>query len=497
MNLIIVMLDTLRPDHVGCYGNKWIKTPNLDKIAKECMVFDRLVPESLPTIEVRRAMLTGKRLFPFNTSFFPTDKKEYEAGANFWAAPRSHIPGWEPIPWNQVTLPEMLEGLEMIGTMDGERIMKKLKPAYHTALITDTAPYFSNYAMNYHRGFYHWDFVRGQSMDFYGVPALAEQVDVERYIPSWAQRDLSLGHFKRFMSNASKWRGEEDQFAAQVFARSAQWLEDNQGAEDPFFLLADSWDPHEPWIPPQKYIDLYDDGKANLSFEPVKPLYGPSERMSEQELKRLRARYAAEVTMVDTWFGKFIDKVRELGLLDNSLLVITSDHGIQLGERGVMGKCLLDKSFREVLDAVLMIRHPGGIGAGQRTNALAQHQDITTTALNFLNVKPPQPPYKIDGKDLMPILTGEKSKVRDYATSISRWNVVCRDDDYYFMCRINGDVPQLFDMKDDPEQAHNIASDKPEVVKRMWNMILTDAGADKIEMAATVLGSPREDPPGF
>ena len=70
MDVIVVMLDSLRKDHVGCYGNDWIHTPNIDKLAKESVVFTRAFPEALPTIPVRRAMHTGMRAFP-NTGYVP------------------------------------------------------------------------------------------------------------------------------------------------------------------------------------------------------------------------------------------------------------------------------------------------------------------------------------------------------------------------------------------------------------------------------------------
>ncbi len=64
VNVIVVILDTLRKDHLGCYGNNWIQTPNFDAFARESLQFTRAYPESLPTIPVRRAIHTGKRTFP-------------------------------------------------------------------------------------------------------------------------------------------------------------------------------------------------------------------------------------------------------------------------------------------------------------------------------------------------------------------------------------------------------------------------------------------------
>ena len=65
MNVVLIIIDTLRQDHLGCYGNKWIKTPYLDSLAKESVLFTQGYPGSLPTLQVRRVLQTGCRIFPF------------------------------------------------------------------------------------------------------------------------------------------------------------------------------------------------------------------------------------------------------------------------------------------------------------------------------------------------------------------------------------------------------------------------------------------------
>jgi len=287
-----------------------------------------------------------------------------------------------------------------------------------------------------------------------------------------------------YLSIKAKWQGEEDHYAAKTFSNAIEWLEDSREATDPFFLYIDSFDPHEPFDPPRKYVDLYDPGYEGV--EMIHPHYGPTRFLSEAELKHMRALYAGAVTMVDTWFGKFMDKLRELGHLDNTLFILTSDHGFQLGEHGVAGKVPAGM-YWELMDAPLMIRHPQGIGAGGRNDALVQHQDIFATILSCLGMYPPYGlPYELDGKDLMPIMEGKKTKVRDYATCGMQNSVWSCDDEYVLICQINGDEPQLFDMRNDPEQHENIAKDKPEVVKRMFDLVLADAngGLDKLPPTA-------------
>ena len=466
MNVIVVIIDSLRPDHLGCYGNRAVRTPSLDLFARESTIFDKACPETLPTLQVRRGLFTGMRLYPFNQQPFSSERAATPANAGYMGVPKISMPGWVPIPWDTYTLSEILQGVELAGISQHHA---SHHARYRTALFSDTSPYFSSPWMNYHRGFAHFDWVRGQLMDAFGVPSMADRIDMSRYVPQWFQNDWYALALPQYLANTSTWKGEEDHFGPQTFARAIRWLEDSHDAAEPFFLVVDSWDPHEPWDPPQKYVDLYDPGYKGL--EMILPFYGPTRMMSDAELHHMRALYAAKVTMVDAWFGKFMNKVRELGLLRNTLVIVTSDHGVQLGEHGISGKCPAGM-YPELVNCVLMIHHPDGTGAGKRSNVQVQHHDIAATILSLLKIKPP---CQLDGRDLTPVIEGKCSKVRDYATCAYAMNVWCRDDEYVLICRNTGEEPQLYDLKNDPLQMESVAWDRPRVVKRMYDLMLEDA----------------------
>ncbi|UCG64742.1 MAG: sulfatase-like hydrolase/transferase, partial [Deltaproteobacteria bacterium] len=149
MNVILIVLDSLRADHVGCYGNTWIKTPNLDAFAEESALFERCFPESLPTVPARRAIVTGNRLFPFRE--WQPDPRKGKAFA---------VPGWEPLRDTDTTLSEIL-----------------LEAGYRTAFITDTFHVFKP-SMNFHRGFDEWRWVRGQEGDPYSSARHPKDIDI-------------------------------------------------------------------------------------------------------------------------------------------------------------------------------------------------------------------------------------------------------------------------------------------------------------------------------
>ena len=114
-----------------------------------------------------------------------------------------------------------------------------------------------------------------------------------------------------------------------------QWLEENHLAA-PFFLWVDFFDPHEPWDPPEYLVRKYDpdyDGEPMLHCN-----YGPATDYSPDELNNLWAHYAAETELVDRHLGRILQKIDDLALWDDSIVVVTSDHGTSLGEHNRTGK---------------------------------------------------------------------------------------------------------------------------------------------------------------
>ena len=228
MNIVVVIIDSLRKDHVGAYGNGWIKTPNLDALAKESLRFTRPYPESLPTICARRAIHTGLRTFPFRNW-----QRWSEDDVALW--------GWQPIPRDQTTLAEILSD-----------------EGYQNLLVTDTLHQFRPF-YDMHRGFEVFHFIRGQERDYYRPQTPASQKKMEDVLiggPSAAHAEEIM---RQYLANTMGRKGEEDYFAPQVFLKGMEFLEAGRG-EQPFFLVVDNYDPHEPWDTPEKYISLYDEG---------------------------------------------------------------------------------------------------------------------------------------------------------------------------------------------------------------------------------------------
>jgi arylsulfatase A-like enzyme len=195
---------------------------------------------------------------------------------------RAPVRGWLPIPEEQPTLAEILKG-----------------QGYHTMLVTDTYHEFMP-PMNFHRGFDVLRKFRGQEQDYYKDPSSVSEEEMQRYLV------LEPIEVRQYLANTQGRKSEEDWFAPKVFSEATSVLEqavlDGADRGQPFFLVVDCYDPHEPWDPPGRYVSLYDlngyEGK-----EPFNPQYGADDYLTNRQLLRMRTLYSAEVTMVDHWLA--------------------------------------------------------------------------------------------------------------------------------------------------------------------------------------------------
>jgi arylsulfatase A-like enzyme len=178
--------------------------------------------------------------------------------------------------------------------------------------------------------------------------------------------------------------------------------------------------------------------------------------------------------MVDRWFGNFLNKMEDLDLMENTLVLFVSDHGHAFGEHGVAGKVPY-AMYPEIMDVPFLIRDPGGRLAGSSSDYFATTHDVAATVLAAAGVKPRNP---IEGQDLTVLLDGEEPEQRRlHFTSSYHDHVWARDDDYVMISRNNGKRAQLYDIRRDPDQRDNIAWKNSEVVKRMFEeYVLKDAG---------------------
>ena len=413
MNCIVCVADSFRRDHLGCYGNDWISTPNLDAFAAEAAVFEDAYQSSHPTLPNRQDHFIGKYGFPWY--------------------------GWGPLPREATVLSEVL-----------------VEAGVLTALIGDTYHMFKE-GNWFHRGFSTWQWIRGQEGD-----NLVSDPTIPIAYPC-AKHKLRLPYPDRYpqmIRSRYHRRVESDWLCPQLYQTAMDWLERNHTA-DRFLLWIDGFDPHEPWDPPQHYIDMYDPD-YDLPEDCDYPEGAPCTFLSERELKRTRARYAAEVTMVDRWFGALMNKASDLGLLDDTLVLFTTDHGHYLnypGDGGLIGKPLSNKGeffpmYRSLIHIPLIFRPPGGIDGGARLKGIVQPPDTLPTVLDHFGVEAPEGTH---GASWRPALDGQGWQGRPYAVSGQFRNMAAVTDERWLYCCWQGRRrAMLFDLGEDPLQGSDV-----------------------------------------
>ena len=443
MNIILVIFDSLRKDCVDVHGPPpWgkVHTPHFDALARESMVMTRAFPESLPTLPARRAIYTGRRVYPFYDG-------DYRLKGDFVGAP-----GWGPIPEEQLTLAEILR-----------------EAGYRTGLIADVYHMFKP-SKNFWRGFDQWTFLRGQETDPARSGPRLTQEEIDYWLPKEMQARVDF--IQQCIMNIHDRRNEEDYFAPRVLKEAALWLEQNQDAEK-FFLTVESFDPHEPWLVPLHYRKMY---LTEDSHEQVVSAYGDVAGLDEAFLTRTRANYSGEVTMCDRWFGYFMESMRVLGLLDDTMVIFTSDHGHSIGDRNYLGKRGYP-SAPEVYEVPLMIRFPKAEQArairGKKSDVFVQHHDITAVILEAAGV---EPPVKIAGISFLEDAVKGRSGRRDHVTVGWGSAPTVITDRWWFNCKADGTGVLLHDLEASDPFARNVADEYPDVVNDLFVLAKEDAG---------------------
>jgi arylsulfatase A-like enzyme len=259
-----------------------------------------------------------------------------------------------------------------------------------------------------------------------------------------------------------------------VFNAASSWLERNASAPEGFFLFIDSFDPHEPWDPPRKYVERYDDADAGVA-DPIFPVYGRDDYLSPREIQRMKALYAGELTMTDHWLGVFLERLDEMGLAERTLVVVFSDHGVSLADRGFVGKSP-SQMYAEMVDVPLLVRHPERRAANTTTSFLTQLHDLAPTVLSAVGIPVPE---AMEGIDLTPLLAGtQPAGERDVQTAAYNDYAWAGDAELSLIATGRGRNRRLFDRTKDPGERRNIAAERPDDADRLWKRILEDAGVD-------------------
>jgi len=445
MNVILIISDTVRHDYCGCYGNTWVKTPNIDALAKESALMENFFSASFPTGPMRKDVHSGRFTFAYTN----------------WQQPRVQ---------GEIVLSETL----------GEA-------GYKTAFIGDTGN-----SRQFDAKFDHEDVIPGQAANIEKIPAEVELPADPRKLR------IPMNRMQHIVRNALGWDGEEDRRSARTMRAAHRWLEEQQGNETPFFLFVDTFDPHEPWDQPRYYTDLYDPDYEG--DELMEPAYEPADYATQSEIEHMRCMYAGKLTMVDRWIGHLLDGVKNMGLADDTAIIFTSDHGFYHGEHNLIGKVLLARDgaicgrwplYSTIAHPPLLIKIPG-VTDGERYDSFCQPPDITPTILELMDAPIAS---RIQGQSLLPLIRGQQKSIRDFAVSsltyIQDAEVRCptsfRTKDFLYIYGGDEWGSELYDLQSDPEESQNIIDSRIDVAQQLHQQylgFLEEIGCPKMSLNA-------------
>ena len=425
MNLIVLMLDSFRQDHISAY-NKGVgpfegvpacQTPNTDRFAESAIVFENAYPEGLPTIPVRCALMTGQQTLPFRA--------------------------WEPLAPQDVTVAQILR-----------------REGYVCGLVSDCYHYRAP-GMNFHREFNCYRWVRGQEYDPWVSSPPKRNVDDyvnEHYPPEWRAR------VAQFLANTDDFTEERHWFAAQDCEEAVNWLQANRGHRN-VFLWIDSFEPHEPWDPPKRFDTYTDPGYRGQRL--ILPMGGPADDWAtKDEQRHIQGLYAGEAEFTDHCFGPLFEALEELGYYEDSVIFLVADHGHPLADHGKFLKGP-DRMYSELLKVPFMVRLPGGRHGGMRRQALVQFHDVLPTLLDVMGLG--NNTDAMHGKSFRAVLEGDTDEHRDAViVGFHAGQDRCiRDKTWSYVARPGDEPDELYHLIDDPRERTNLIDRCPEEAMRL------------------------------
>ena len=439
-NVLLIVIDSMRTDFV--YG-KAARTPNIDALARDGLRYTRAYPEAMPTVPARNSILSGRRTFPFRGWY---DRPGLISQ-----------PGWAPLGNFAAALPALLR-----------------RAGWWTAFVTDNP--FLGFARGYAplRGSYD-RVVRtggqlGGSKPVSSVPA--------KVLRHWLHHSIYPEELERvglYLANSRPWEGERNTYAARVFGHATNLLEE-AARNRPFAMVVDSYEPHEPWTPPRRYIDLYGD-PGWRGPEPAMPRYMRtaswlSPGIRGPVLRRLRDLYAAEITLTDRWLGMLLDKLHDLRLEDDTVIVLVSDHGILLGEHGWTGK--ISVALYPALTRVpLIVVDPRRGRRARSSDWFASTHDVAPTILSMAGLRVPE---RMDGVDLSRPLRGRRLPRRPYAFGGYSNEFYIRSERWALWGNNRPGAFHLHDLRRDPGEYDNVAASNPGLVGELYEKVRARAG---------------------
>jgi iduronate 2-sulfatase len=446
-NVLLICIDDLRPE-LNCYGKSYIHSPRIDALAAQGRLFNNHYVQAPSCGPSRFTLLTGCYGIPNNYALFKR-AKAIRNGAKV----NPSMPEW--FRNNGYTTVAIGKVSHHPGGMGGKNWNDKNEIEMPDAWDRNLMPVKE------------WQHPRG------------------------AMHGLAHGEIRVVPKDMDVFQSVEGPDTIYpdglITAEALTQLDDLSCADKPFFLAVGIIRPHLPFGSPAKYMQPYKNLKLPDVPYPNKPswrsswhrsgefrnynLWGKDPNSDREFAAEVRRHYAACVSYADAQVGRILDKLRETGRYDDTIVVLWGDHGWNLGEHAIWGKHNL---FEEALRSPLIIKTPTPIKPGKATRSTVETLDIFPTLCELTGLAKPD---FINGKSLVPLLLNPDApgapafsygqKMRSVRTSNHR--MILHADGY----------AELYDQNVVAEEFRNIADQNPTLVKELTNLINRRLPADK------------------
>lgn len=430
VNVLFLIADDLNCD-LHCYGHPQVKSPNIDRLAARGVRFEHAYCQFPLCSPSRSSFLTGRRP---NATKIHTNPKSGRFASDY-TTPSPHFREFIP---DTVTLPQLFQQHDYQVARVGKLYHYGVPGQIGTNGPDDKASW--QYVVN----------PAGRDK--------AEENQIFTLVPN------SYGGTLSWLATAGTDLEHTDGLSATA---AISLLEQYRGK--PFFLAVGFFRPHTPYVAPKSYFTLYDpdaielpklsaDDRSRTPAAAYRSAKAEQETMTDEQRRAAMQAYWASISFMDAQVGRVLDALDRLGLADNTIVVMTSDHGYHMYQHGLWQKMSL---FENSARVPLVIAAPGAKGNGQATAALAELVDLYPTLADLCGLKTPD---YLDGQSQRPVLDDPARSVKDaaftqvlhgdlqgYSIRTARWR--------FTQWAGGKQGEQLYDMQSDPGETQNLAAD--------------------------------------
>ncbi|HQD40006.1 MAG: sulfatase-like hydrolase/transferase [Firmicutes bacterium] len=491
LNILLITSDQQHFNTLGCL-NPEVRTPNLNRLAREGTLFTRAYCPNPTCTPTRASMITGK---------YPSQHGAWSLGTK--------------LPESELTVGEIF-------SKAGYRTALVGKAHFQPLASTEEYPSLESYPI-----MQDLDFWRSFQGPFYGFDYVqlarnhADEAHVGQHYALWLE-EQGLCNWREYFrpptgtnsDQKHKWAlPEEFHQDAWIAKKASDLLEQYKQKREPFFLWASFFDPHPPYLVPEPWDEMYDPDELTVpelkpgehdnnpphfqltqepdpDFTPWREsghgLHGFHSHLHKKEdLAKDIAVYYGMISLMDKYIGKILDKLQELELDQNTLVIFTTDHGHFFGHHGLVAKGAFH--YEDLIRIPFIAKLPGQIPSGNTCDALLSLVDLAPTLLSFAGLPAPR---TMTGLDQSQVLRGG-DPVRDHVivenrhepTTIHAKTYV--DERYKLTVYYNQPYGELFDLASDPDEVHNLwAEEKAQELKNslIMKLLFAEMGKEPLWM---------------